>query len=97
MSYQILSFVGFTLWYEKFLLNVVDSLCDLYMSEKLPSRKRGMREAGIVIAAAALVMIPSYIGRIELTRLKIPISIVAASCFALFLVGVFLLTKTMKD
>ena len=92
-----LSFVGFALCYEKFLLNLVDSLDDLYMPEKSPSRKRGMREVGIVIAAAALVMIPSYIGRIELNRLKIPISIVAASCFALFLVGAFLLTKGTKD
>lgn len=56
-----------------------------------------MREVAIVLAAVALVMIPGYIGRIELNRLKIPISIVAVSCFALFLVGVFLLTKVMKD
>lgn len=67
------------------------------MSEELPSRKGGMREVAIVLAAVALVMIPGYIGRIELNRLKIPISIVAVSCFALFLVGVFLLTKVMKD
>jgi Ca2+/Na+ antiporter len=82
---------------EKFLLNLLDSLGDSQMSEKLQSRKRGMREVGIVLAAAALVMIPSYIGRIELNRLKIPISIVAVTCFALFLVGVFLLTKGLKD
>ena len=67
------------------------------MSEKSGSRKRGMREVGIVLAAAALVMIPSYIGRVELNRFNVPISIVATTCFALFLLGMFLFTKALKD
>jgi ABC-type enterochelin transport system permease subunit len=56
-----------------------------------------MREVGIVLAAAAFVMIPSYIGRIEVNRFNVPISVVAATCFAVFLLGVFLLTKALKD
>jgi len=56
-----------------------------------------MRDVAIVILAAALVMIPSFVGRIELNRLKIPVSIAAITALALFLVGIFLLTRTLKD
>jgi hypothetical protein len=68
-----------------------------YVSGKLQPRKRGMRDVAIVMAAAALIMIPSYVGRVELDRLKVPISIVAVTSLGLFLVGVFLLTKVLKD
>jgi len=68
-----------------------------YVSEKAQTRKRGVRDVGIVIIAAALVMIPSFVGRIELNRVKLPISVTAVTALLLFLVGVFLLMKVLKD
>jgi len=67
------------------------------VSEKAQPRKRGVRDVGIVIVAAALVMIPSFVGRIELNRVKLPISVTAVTALLLFLVGVFLLMKVLKD
>lgn len=78
-------------------MKVANSTGELPVSEKSQPRKRGLRDIGIVIAAAVLVMIPGYVGYIELYRLKIPISIIAVTSFALFLVGVFLLTIVLKD
>lgn len=51
----------------------------------------------MVVAAAALIMIPSFAGRIMMSRLKLPISFAAIISLALFVVGVFLLLKVLRD
>jgi hypothetical protein len=51
----------------------------------------------MVIVAAALIMIPSFAGRIAMSRLKLPISFAAIMSLALFVVGVFLLVKVLHD
>ena len=56
-----------------------------------------MRDVGLAIVAAALIMSPSYLSRILLHRLNIDVSILAVMSLALFLVGVFLLVKVLRD
>jgi hypothetical protein len=69
------------------------------MAEKTQAqpRKRGVRDAVIALLAAALIMAPSYLASIMESRLKIDISIVAVMSLAIFLVGVFLLVRLLKD
>jgi hypothetical protein len=69
------------------------------MAEKTQAqpRKRGVRDAVIGLLAAALIIGPSYLASIMESRLKIDISIVAVMSLAIFLVGVFLLVRLLKD
>lgn len=69
------------------------------MAEKTQAqpRKRGVRDAVIALLAAALIIGPSYLASIMESRLKIDISIVAVMSLAIFLVGVFLLVRLLKD
>ncbi|MGA8856582.1 MAG: hypothetical protein WB643_05380 [Candidatus Bathyarchaeia archaeon] len=67
------------------------------MVEQEPEKKRGFRDALLVLVAAALIMSPSYLSLILLHRLKLDISLVAVMALALFLVGVFLLVKIVKE
>ncbi len=60
-------------------------------------RKRGILDAVLVLAAAALIMSPSYVSLILLHRLNLDISIVALMALAMFLVGVFLLVRVLRD
>jgi ABC-type Mn2+/Zn2+ transport system permease subunit len=56
-----------------------------------------MRDVGLLIVGAALVMVPSFVGRIASGRLRLPISIAALISLVLFVVGVFVLVKVLKD
>jgi len=69
------------------------------MAEKTQAqpRKRGVRDAVIALLAAALIIAPSYLASIMESQLKIDISIVAVMSLAIFLVGVFLLVRLLKD
>lgn len=67
------------------------------MVEQEPEKKRGFRDALLVLVAAALIMSPSYLSLILLHRLKLDISLVAVMALALFLVGVFFLVKIVKE
>jgi len=69
----------------------------LPLEERIVPRKRGIVDVFLVIVAAALVMSPSFLASIELRRLGIGLPIVAISSLALFLIGVFLLVRTLKD
>ena len=60
-------------------------------------RKRGVRDAVIALLAAALIISPSYLASVMVSQLKIDISIVAVMSLAIFLVGVFLLVRLLKD
>ena len=60
-------------------------------------RKRGMRDLVLAVVAAFLIMSPSYLSRIISGRINIDISIVAVMALALFLVGVFLLVKVLRE
>jgi len=67
------------------------------LAEKTQSGNRGVRDVILAIVAAALVMSPSYLARIELSRFNFQLPMIAVSSFALFVIGVFLLLKTLKD
>jgi uncharacterized membrane protein YhiD involved in acid resistance len=67
------------------------------LAEQEREKKRGFRDVLLVLVAAALVMSPSYLSLIVLHRLKLDISVVAVMALALFLVGVFLLVKVVKE
>jgi hypothetical protein len=51
----------------------------------------------LAILAAGLIMGPSYLASVMSSRLKVEISILAIMSLAIFLVGVFLLVKLLKD
>jgi hypothetical protein len=67
------------------------------LAEREPEKKRGFRDVLLVLVAAALIMSPSYLGLVLLHRLKVDISLIAVISLALFLVGVFLLVKIVKE
>jgi hypothetical protein len=51
----------------------------------------------MVLISAGMIVSPSYLADILIRRLKIGIGIAAVFALALFLVGVFLLIRTLKD
>ncbi len=67
------------------------------MAQNEVQRKRGLRDVALVVVAAALIMSPSYLSRIISHRLSIDFSILAVMSLGLFLVGVFLLLKVLRD
>ncbi len=56
-----------------------------------------MTDVLMVLVAAALIVSPSYLSSVILHRLKLDISVVVIMALALFIVGVFLLVKVLRD
>lgn len=56
-----------------------------------------MRDVVVAILAAAMIVTPSYIAYIMTGRFKIEISIAAVFSIIMFLIGVFLLVRLLKD
>jgi hypothetical protein len=67
------------------------------LAEEGSQRKRGILDVVLVLVAAALIMAPSYVSLILLHRLNLDISIVALIALAMFLVGVVLLVRVLRD
>jgi len=67
------------------------------LSEKSESKKRGMIHVTFAVVAVALIMSPSYLADIMLKRLKLPIAAVAVISLALFIIGVYLVVRLVKD
>jgi len=59
-------------------------------------RRRGMHDVVMVILAAALIITPSFVSSILTDRLNIDIRIVGVGALAMFVVGVWLLTKVVR-
>jgi len=59
--------------------------------------KRGLKNVILALVAAALIMSPSYLAAQMTSRLKLDISIVAIVSLAIFLVGLLVLVKVLKD
>jgi hypothetical protein len=51
----------------------------------------------VALVSAAMIMSPSYLADILLNRLKIPIAAAAIFALAVFLIGIFLLIRLLKD
>jgi hypothetical protein len=66
------------------------------LAEREPEKKRGFRDALLLLIAAALIISPSYVSLVVLHRLKLDISVVAVMALALFLLGAFLLLKVVE-
>lgn len=56
-----------------------------------------MRDVIIGILSAAMIMSPAYLAEILMSRLRIEISLAAIVSLGIFLVGVFLLVRLLKD
>jgi hypothetical protein len=66
------------------------------MSEPSPS-KRGFRDLVLVIVAAALIISPSYVGGYLFTHGKLGVTSTALVSLAMFVVGVFLIVRLLKE
>jgi type IV secretory pathway TrbD component len=64
---------------------------------QIQQRKRGIRDAIVAVTSAAMIMAPGYVADILIGRLRIATSIAAVLSIAIFLVGVFLLVRLLKD
>ena len=60
-------------------------------------RKRGVRDVMVALVSVVMIMSPSYLADILLNRLKIPIAAAAIFALAVFLIGIFLLIRLLKD
>jgi hypothetical protein len=60
-------------------------------------KQTGIREALLVIVAAALMFSPTFIARSAYHRLGADISILAVLALAIFLVGAFILLRVVKE
>jgi len=61
------------------------------------TKQQGIRDALLVVIAAALMFSPTFIARIVYHRLGADISIIALMALAIFLIGTFMLLKVAKD
>jgi len=59
--------------------------------------KPGVRKAILVIIAAVLIMSPAFISRSLLNRLSMQLPEVAIVALAIFLIGMYLLMKAVRD
>jgi hypothetical protein len=69
----------------------------MLLAEQTQPRKRGVRDVIIGVVSAAMIMSPSYLADILMSRAKVAISIAAVVALAVFLVGVFLMIRLLKD
>ncbi|HUO41821.1 MAG TPA: hypothetical protein VMU35_02515 [Methylomirabilota bacterium] len=61
------------------------------------TKQQGIRDALLVVIAAALMFSPTFIARMVYHRLGADISIIALMALAIFLIGTFMLLKVAKD
>ena len=61
------------------------------------TKQRGVRDALLVVVAAALMFSPTFIARSAYHRIGGDISVIAIMALAIFLVGTFILLKIVKE
>ncbi|HUK50460.1 MAG TPA: hypothetical protein VLV18_05445, partial [Terriglobales bacterium] len=59
--------------------------------------KRGMRHAVTAIVGAALIVSPSFLAKVLMSRAKLGIATVAVVALVLFLIGAYLLVSLLKE
>jgi len=67
------------------------------LTEKPVQKERKFLNVILILVAAALIVLPSYIGYYLMSRAKLSISIVAVISLALFLVGAYLIINLLKE
>ena len=61
------------------------------------TKQRGVRDALLVVVAAALMFSPTFIARSVYHRIGGDISVIAIMALAIFLVGTFIFLKVVKE
>ena len=51
----------------------------------------------VALVSVIMIMSPSYLADVMMSKLKIPISVAAIFALAVFLVGIFLLIRLLRD
>jgi hypothetical protein len=64
---------------------------------ELRRRKRGIRDVIVAVISAVMILSPSYLAYMLTSRLRVQVSIVAMLSMVVFLIGVFLLVRLLKD
>jgi len=67
------------------------------MAETAQPKKRGPRDVILVILAAGLMILPSYLGSLAVSRFNITVSIAAVVSLLMFVAGAFLLARLLRD
>jgi len=66
-------------------------------ASQVQPRKRGFNDAMIALVSVVLIMSPSYLADELMSKLKMPVSVAAIFALALFLVGIFLLIRLLRE
>ena len=61
------------------------------------TKQRGVRDALLVVVAAALMFSPTFIARSAYHRIGGDISVIAIMALAIFLVGTFIFLKIVRE
>ena len=67
------------------------------LAEKPVQKERSFLNVILILVAAALTVLPSYIGYYLMSRAKLSISIVAIISLAMFLLGAYLIINLLKE
>ena len=67
------------------------------LAEKSSWKERGLLKVILILVAAALIVLPSYIGYYLMRHARLSISVVAIISLVLFLVGAYLLVNLLKE
>ena len=59
--------------------------------------KQEVRNVMVALVSVIMIMSPSYLADVMMSRLKIPVSVAAIFALAVFLVGIFLLIRLLRD
>ena len=60
-------------------------------------RRRGVPDFVVALVSVVMIMSPSYLADVLMSRLKIPIAAAAIFALAIFLVGIFLLIRLLRE
>lgn len=66
-------------------------------ASQVQPRKRGFNDAMVALVSVVMVMSPSYLADMLMSRLKVPVAGAAIFALAVFLVGIFLLIRLLRD
>ena len=67
------------------------------MTERVPVKKRGHLGVFLITVAAILIISPAYVAGYLTSSGRFSMSLVALLSLAMFLVGVFLIVKLLKE
>jgi hydrogenase-4 membrane subunit HyfE len=60
-------------------------------------KKRGFNDAMVALVSVFMIMSPSYLADMMMSGLKVPVAAAAIFALAVFLGGIFLLVRLLRD